>query len=320
MLERSDVTALTSLVTQALCKARENGDAGVRHAGIPALDKLPKITTAIFGLGGHDLQPRDMIACYANMEKPDSAPFVYLGTQFFTKDAVAANGGAAGPAEGGLSGNGIHGAADRAEPEPAAAFGVPHPLPLDRRLRHHRVGQAADRHSGRRARPALEIRAEIRLGKERRADQLLHHAVAGAGEDHQCRAGRRRDRDLAGPQGLRAHQSAARAGAGRHLHPADQPVGARSLARPAGEGAQTIRDKKIKFYRDRRLRGGQAPRADRRTRNPDDGHRLHRRGVRPCRPRGRRRVAGRDADQDPSADHARSSAPRAATSSTATWR
>lgn len=86
VLERSEVTALTQLVTQALCKARENGDAGVRHAGIPALTKLPKITTAIFGLGGHDLQPRDLIACYANMEKQDSAPFVYLGTKFFTEN------------------------------------------------------------------------------------------------------------------------------------------------------------------------------------------------------------------------------------------
>ena len=71
MLERSDVTALTSFVTQALFKARENGDAGVRHAGIPALDKLPKITTAIFGLGGHDLQPRHLIAGFENMEKPN---------------------------------------------------------------------------------------------------------------------------------------------------------------------------------------------------------------------------------------------------------
>ena len=86
VLERSEVTALTTLVTQALCKARENGDVGVRHAGIPAIDKLPKITTAIFGLGAHDLQPRDMIACFENMEKEKSAPFVYLGTQFFSKN------------------------------------------------------------------------------------------------------------------------------------------------------------------------------------------------------------------------------------------
>ena len=36
VLERSDLTALTRLVTQALFKARENAD-GVRHAGIPPL-------------------------------------------------------------------------------------------------------------------------------------------------------------------------------------------------------------------------------------------------------------------------------------------
>ena len=37
VLERSDVTALTQLVTQALFRARENA-AGVRHAGIPPID------------------------------------------------------------------------------------------------------------------------------------------------------------------------------------------------------------------------------------------------------------------------------------------
>jgi pyruvate-ferredoxin/flavodoxin oxidoreductase len=83
VLERSDVTALTGFVTQALFRARENAD-GVRHAGIPAIDKLPRVTTAIFGLGGHDLQPRHLIAAFKNMERTDSAPFVYLGSQFFT--------------------------------------------------------------------------------------------------------------------------------------------------------------------------------------------------------------------------------------------
>src|SRR5271165_1589704 len=85
VLERSDVTALTGLVTQALFRARENAD-GVRHAGIPAIDTLPRVTTAIFGLGAHDLQPRHLIAAFKNMEKPDSAPFVYLGSQFFSKN------------------------------------------------------------------------------------------------------------------------------------------------------------------------------------------------------------------------------------------
>jgi pyruvate-ferredoxin/flavodoxin oxidoreductase len=84
VLERSDVTALTTLVTQALFKARENVG-GVRHTGIPALDKAPKLTTAIFGLGAHDLQPRHLVAAYKNMETKN-APFVYLGSQFFSKD------------------------------------------------------------------------------------------------------------------------------------------------------------------------------------------------------------------------------------------
>jgi pyruvate-ferredoxin/flavodoxin oxidoreductase len=84
VLERSDVTALASLVTQALFKARENAD-GIRHPGIPAIERLPKVTTAIFGLGAHDLQPRHLIAAFKNMETRN-APFVYLGSQFFAKN------------------------------------------------------------------------------------------------------------------------------------------------------------------------------------------------------------------------------------------
>jgi pyruvate-ferredoxin/flavodoxin oxidoreductase len=83
VLERSDATALTSFVNGALVKALENAG-GVRHAGIPAISVLPKLTTAIFGLGAHDLQPRHLVAAFKNMEGRN-APFVYLGSQFFTK-------------------------------------------------------------------------------------------------------------------------------------------------------------------------------------------------------------------------------------------
>ena len=82
VLERSDATTLTNLVTQALFKARENADR-VRHPGIPPLARSPRLTTAVFGLGAHDLQPRHLIAAVANMESETSAPFVYLGSQFF---------------------------------------------------------------------------------------------------------------------------------------------------------------------------------------------------------------------------------------------
>ncbi|HXZ17910.1 MAG TPA: 2-oxoacid:acceptor oxidoreductase family protein, partial [Roseiarcus sp.] len=84
VLERSDVTALTALVREALFKARENVD-GQRHAGVPALLVPPKLTTAIFGLGAHDLQPRHLVAAFKNMETKN-APFVYLGSQFFSKN------------------------------------------------------------------------------------------------------------------------------------------------------------------------------------------------------------------------------------------
>jgi pyruvate-ferredoxin/flavodoxin oxidoreductase len=85
VLERSDATALTNLVTQALFKARENGDL-IRHQGIPPITSLPKISTGIFGLGGHDLQPRHLIAAFKNMENALNVPFFYLGSQFFAKD------------------------------------------------------------------------------------------------------------------------------------------------------------------------------------------------------------------------------------------
>ncbi|HYO20710.1 MAG TPA: 2-oxoacid:acceptor oxidoreductase family protein, partial [Dermatophilaceae bacterium] len=85
VLERSDQTALTTLVTQALFKANANSNA-VQYPHIQPLVTLPKLTTAIFGLGGHDLQPRHLIAAFKNMESGSSAPLVYLGSQFFSKD------------------------------------------------------------------------------------------------------------------------------------------------------------------------------------------------------------------------------------------
>jgi len=85
VLERSDDTALTRLVTQALFKARANADAE-QHPGIPALAEVPRLTTAIFGLGGHDVQPRHTIAAFKHMADGASAPLIYLGSQFFSKD------------------------------------------------------------------------------------------------------------------------------------------------------------------------------------------------------------------------------------------
>jgi pyruvate-ferredoxin/flavodoxin oxidoreductase len=85
VLERSENTALTGFVTQALFKGVENASNGIRHPGIPALHSLPKLTTAIFGLGAHDLQPRHLVAAFRNMETRN-VPFVYLGSQFFARN------------------------------------------------------------------------------------------------------------------------------------------------------------------------------------------------------------------------------------------
>jgi pyruvate-ferredoxin/flavodoxin oxidoreductase len=87
VLERSDQTALTQFVTAALFKARENAAANEdRHAGITPLTETPRLTTAIFGLGGHDLQPRHLIAAFEQANAGQLAPLVYLGSQFFTDD------------------------------------------------------------------------------------------------------------------------------------------------------------------------------------------------------------------------------------------
>ena len=82
VLERSDQTALTSAVTTALFRARENA-VEPRHEGIPALPDPPRLTTAIFGLGGHDLQPRHLVAAFTEMDAGTLPPLIYLGSQFF---------------------------------------------------------------------------------------------------------------------------------------------------------------------------------------------------------------------------------------------
>ncbi len=94
VLERSDQTALTSLVTAALFKARANSELGpdgvTPYEGVPARTETPHLTTAIFGLGGHDVQPRHIIAAFTNMADGNRAPLIYLGSQFFSDDASPA--------------------------------------------------------------------------------------------------------------------------------------------------------------------------------------------------------------------------------------
>ncbi len=91
VLERSDQTALTSFVTQALFKARANSEVE-QYPGVPALASTPRLTTAIFGLGGHDVQPRHLVAAYRHMQaavedRAPAAPLIYLGSQFFSDSA-----------------------------------------------------------------------------------------------------------------------------------------------------------------------------------------------------------------------------------------
>ncbi|MDR0626002.1 MAG: hypothetical protein LBG11_01870, partial [Bifidobacteriaceae bacterium] len=93
VLERSDDTALTRLTAGALFRAHAAGQEASQTAsqiggtgrsdGIVPLDKTPRLTTAIFGLGGHDVQPRHLIAAFKAMADGSAADLVYLGSQFF---------------------------------------------------------------------------------------------------------------------------------------------------------------------------------------------------------------------------------------------
>jgi len=87
VLERSDDTALTRLVSQALFKASSNHQASqARYPGIPPIAAAPQLTTGIFGLGGHDVQPRHIVAAFEAMTNDDLAPLIYLGSQFFSEN------------------------------------------------------------------------------------------------------------------------------------------------------------------------------------------------------------------------------------------
>jgi pyruvate-ferredoxin/flavodoxin oxidoreductase len=95
ILERSDDTALTRALTQALLHARANADAKVRcettpYPEIGELTTVPRLTTAIFGLGGHDVQPRHIVAAYKRMATGNPTPLIYLGSQFFVKNPTPA--------------------------------------------------------------------------------------------------------------------------------------------------------------------------------------------------------------------------------------
>jgi len=90
VLERCDDTALTRFVQGALFKARSNADRKDAYPGIPVLDAMPEVVTAIVGLGSHDVQPRHLIAAYKSMAAGAKSPLIYIGSQFFDPKATGA--------------------------------------------------------------------------------------------------------------------------------------------------------------------------------------------------------------------------------------
>ncbi|MCL2317137.1 MAG: 2-oxoacid:acceptor oxidoreductase family protein, partial [Actinomycetia bacterium] len=88
VLERSDDTALTRFVTGALFKARANTDDPGAFPGMPAIGSIPRLVTAIYGLGSHDVQPRHLIAAYKYLADGPTSPLIYIGSQFFDPKAT----------------------------------------------------------------------------------------------------------------------------------------------------------------------------------------------------------------------------------------
>ena len=84
VMERSDQMALTQFVNQAIFRGAANAAHPGRFPGIEPVAEIPAMTSAIFGLGGHDLQPRDLIATAENMAGENASPLVYLGSTFFS--------------------------------------------------------------------------------------------------------------------------------------------------------------------------------------------------------------------------------------------
>jgi pyruvate-ferredoxin/flavodoxin oxidoreductase len=76
ILERSEDLVLTGEVKKALFES-----------GMSARDL--GLTTAIFGLGSHDVQPRDLIAVVKKMTDNNPPSLVYVGSQFFVKNPAS---------------------------------------------------------------------------------------------------------------------------------------------------------------------------------------------------------------------------------------
>lgn len=90
VLERSDQAALSEFVNKALLHASQNARTADRYPGVPALSsaELPTLATGFFGIGGHDVQPRHLIATVKAMAAGTLAPEFYLGSTFFDPQAT----------------------------------------------------------------------------------------------------------------------------------------------------------------------------------------------------------------------------------------
>ena len=242
VLERSDQTALTAAVTQALFKARANADAP-QYDGIPALDVVPRLTTAIFGLGGHDVQPRHIIAAYRAMTEPDHAPLIYLGSQFFSDNPTGAMAQ-------------VQARLREAYPETElmALQTEPNPvlLPPDAmRIRFHSVGGYGTIATGKLLTDilsgvlGLHSRSAPKYGSEKSGAPTNYYITLSPEPvlHHERRARGRRDRRLPRPQVVHPHQPVEGAGRGRHVHHPVRPLRRRSSGAscPSTRGARSAR-------------------------------------------------------------------------------
>ena len=154
------------------------------------------------------MQPRHVIAAFKHMVDGKTAPLIYLGSQFFSKNPS--------PQMAELESR-LRAAYPETEDMALETDPNPQLLPDSAmRIRFHSVGGYGTIATGKLLTDILagvlgmhsKSAPEVRLGEVRRADELLHHPQPRAGAHHERRARGRRGRPLAGPQGVRAHQPA----------------------------------------------------------------------------------------------------------------
>ena len=268
---------------QALFKARENADRRRATPGIPALADTP-------APDHRDLRPRRARPAAApphrrvqeHGRRRRCAPLIYLGSQFFEDHPRRARGRGAGAAARRLPRDRADGAA---RPSPTRvllpAVGDADPLPLGRRLRHHRHRQAAHRHPRRRAR-ACTRKSAPKYGSEK-SGAPTNYYITLSPEPVLITNAELEDVEvvISPDHKVFIHTNPLKGLVEGGTFILQSNLSPEEVWRELPAHARQDHPREADpLLRRRRLRGRQAARPDPRPRDPHDGHRLHRRGRR----------------------------------------